>query len=60
MNPEKQRHRLHGWDDEKIYFWDDDEKKEWCVTDEEDLHKKLLEICVKYFEKKKADKGVKQ
>lgn len=43
---------LHGWDDEKIYFWDDEEKKEWCVTDEEDLYNQLLEMCIEYFKKK--------
>jgi len=29
---------LHGWDDKKNHFWDEEERKEWCVTDEEDLH----------------------
>ncbi|MFQ5602692.1 MAG: hypothetical protein ACE5HS_05435 [bacterium] len=36
---------LHGWDDEKIYFWDEDNKQERCVSDEEELYKQLGEIC---------------
>ena len=40
---------LHGWDDEKIYFWDEEEGKEWCVTDEEGLYNQLLGICIEYF-----------
>jgi uncharacterized protein YuzE len=31
MNKSKE---LHSWDDEKIYFWDEERKKEWCVSDE--------------------------
>jgi hypothetical protein len=46
---------LHGWDDEKIYLWDDDAKKEWCVTDEEDLYNQLLEMCIAYFKKKEKE-----
>jgi uncharacterized protein YuzE len=30
MNKSKE---LHSWDDEKIYFWDEERKKEWCVSD---------------------------
>ena len=36
---------LHGWDDEKIYFWDQESKKEWCVSYEEDLYNRLVRIC---------------
>jgi len=45
-------YRLHGWDDEKIYFWDEHKKKEWCVSDEEELYNKLVEICRSYFKNK--------
>lgn len=45
---------LHGWDDEKIYFWDEKEGKEWCVTDEEELYNQLLGMCIEYFGKKRA------
>jgi len=48
-----EKYRLHGWDDEKIYFWDEEKKKEYCVTDEKRLYEQLLEICIKYFSKKK-------
>ena len=48
---------LHGWDDEKIYFWDLESRKEWCVSDEEELYNQLVEICKKYF-KVKQDKSV--
>jgi len=43
---------LHGWDDENIYFWDEERKRDWCVSDEEELYKQLVEICKRYFEKK--------
>lgn len=43
---------LHGWDDEKIYFWDEEKKKEYCVTDEKELYKQLLRICMEYFSEK--------
>ena len=42
--------------DEKIYFWDEKKKKEHCVTDEKRLYEQLLEICIKYFGKKKRRK----
>ncbi len=45
---------LHGWDDEKVYFWDEENKKEWCVSDEEELYKQLVEICEGYFKEKIA------
>jgi hypothetical protein len=51
MNNSKE---LHGWDDEKIYFRDERTGKEWCVSDEEELYKQLLEICRKYFGEKKV------
>lgn len=40
---------LHGWDDEKIYFWDEDRKQEWCVSDHDVLCRRLVEICKEYF-----------
>ncbi len=46
---------LHGWDDEKIYFWDEERKKEWCVSDEEELYNQLVEICRKYFKEKRKE-----
>lgn len=52
MNNSKE---LHGWDDEKIYFWDEERKKEWCVSDEEELYDQLVEICRKYFKEKRKE-----
>ena len=49
MENDKKIRVLHGWDDEKIYFWDEEEKKERCVSDEEDLYNRLVEICRGYF-----------
>jgi len=46
MREQKEKYRLHGWDDEKIYFWDEKKGKEWCVTDEKDLYNQLLEMCI--------------
>ncbi len=40
---------LYGWDDGKIYFMDEERKKEWCVTDNEELYNQLTEICRKCF-----------
>ncbi len=50
----KMKYSLHGWDDEKIYFWDG--RKERSVTDEKELYDQLLEICVEYFGREKKNK----
>jgi len=44
---------LYGWDNGKIYFMDEQQRKEWCVTDNEELYNQLTEICKKYFKSKK-------
>lgn len=56
-----EKKELHGWDDEKVYFWDEENKKEWCVSDEQELYKQLVKICRAYFNKKseKPDREVK-
>ena len=38
---------LHGWDDEKVYYWDG--KKEWCISDEEILVRMIKRLCRDYF-----------
>lgn len=43
---------LHGWDDGKIYFWDEEHKHEWCVSDEEELYSQLVQMCREYLKKK--------
>ena len=40
---------LHGWDDEKVYYWDEDHKHEWCVSDDPVLYERLVEICREHF-----------
>jgi len=41
--------RLHGWDDEKIYFWSP-EAGELCVSDEPELIRRLTEACQEYYQ----------
>jgi len=40
---------LHGWDDEKVYFWDAKIARDWCVSDHPDLVARLVAICQEYF-----------
>lgn len=49
-NNKTEKYHLHGWDDEKVYFWDG--KEDRCVSDDEELYNQLLEMCIKYFKKK--------
>ena len=42
MKDKFEKYKLHGWDDEKIYFWDG--VKEQCVSDEGDS----TNSCLKY------------
>jgi len=39
--------KLHGWDDEKVYFWNG--KEDRCVTDDEELNSKLVELCEEHY-----------
>ncbi len=57
MDNMKEPKQLHGWDDEKIYFSDEETKKEWCVSDEEELYTQLVEMCRRYFKEKTGRKG---
>ena len=41
--------RLHGWDDEKVYFWSP-QTGEQCVSDEPALLQKLLAVCAEHFQ----------
>ena len=41
--------RLHGWDDEKVYFWSP-QTDEQCVSDDPALLQKLLAVCANYFQ----------
>jgi hypothetical protein len=40
--------RLHGWDDEKVYFTTAD-GLDCCVTDDATLNRRLSEICAEHF-----------
>jgi len=53
LSYQKERYYLHGWGDEKIYFWDKEKREERCVSVEKELYNKLLEFCIKYFKVKK-------
>ena len=45
--------RLHGWDDEKIYFTTAD-GREHCVTDDPALRDRLADLCEAHFAGKKS------
>lgn len=47
---------LYGWDDGKIYFWDEERKQEWCVSDDGVLYQQLVETCKKHFLEKSGQK----
>ncbi len=44
---------LHGWDDEKVYFFDQN-GVEWCVSDHPELLARLVEMCQEYFRQEAA------
>jgi len=54
MKNKKEFKKLYGWDDGKIYFMDEERKKEWCVTDNKELYNQLMEICRKYLKVNEA------
>ena len=43
--------KLYGWDDGKIYYWDDEkhEEKEICVSEDPILFGKLVEVAKNYY-----------
>jgi len=51
-------YKLHGWDDEKIYFWTG--KEEMCVSDCPELMMRLIDICRKYFKAYKSKESRKR
>ncbi|MBI2924997.1 MAG: hypothetical protein HYY24_04740 [Verrucomicrobia bacterium] len=48
--------RLHGWDDEKVYFWSP-QTGEKCVSDEPELLQRLIGICAEHFHAAGEPKG---
>ncbi|MBF8282226.1 MAG: hypothetical protein HW378_1141 [Anaerolineales bacterium] len=53
MTNVKHKPHLHGWDDEKLYYFDET-GVEWCVNDHPELLVKLTEICKDYFAQRVA------
>ena len=45
---QKERPGLHGWDDEKVYYWT--QEREICVSDIPELMAQLEEVCRRYLE----------
>lgn len=46
----KDKDRLIGWDDEKVYLYL--EGKEHCISDEPELVEKIIALCRQYYEQK--------
>jgi hypothetical protein len=40
---------LYGWDDGKVYYWDEERKLEWCVSDDGVLYQRLVEPGQQHF-----------
>lgn len=51
------RRFLHGWDDEKIYFYDE-ERKEFSVNDYPELFEDIVKMCADYFKQKESREEV--
>ena len=49
-------YRLHGWDDEKVYYWSESEG-DICVSDISDLMDQLEEVCRDFIENKLKQGG---
>jgi hypothetical protein len=46
----KDKDRLVGWDDEKVYLYLDGQ--EYCISDEPELVEKIIALCREYYEQK--------
>ena len=50
LGPEKLKaHRLHGWDDEKVYYWSEKEE-DICVSDIPELMDQLEKVCRNFIQ----------
>ena len=47
------KNKLVGWDDGKLYFYDE-KGKEYCVNEHKELFDKIVELCVEYFRQKET------
>ncbi len=48
MTQRKYEPMLNGWDDGKIYYFDENGKT-WCVNDYPELFARMMEMCREYF-----------
>lgn len=48
------KNKLVGWDDGKIYFYND-EGKEFCVNDYKELLEQMVNMCDEYFREKENE-----
>jgi hypothetical protein len=46
----KDKDRLVGWDDEKVYLYLDG--REYCISDEPELVERIIALCRHYYEQK--------
>jgi hypothetical protein len=51
----KDKDRLVGWDDEKVYLYL--EGQEHCISDEPELVEKIIALCREYYEQKARQEG---
>jgi hypothetical protein len=45
------KNKLVGWDDGKLYFYDED-GKEFCVNDYQELLEQMIKMCAVYLKQK--------
>lgn len=48
------KNELVGWDDGKLYFYDENSKG-YCVNDYKELFDKITDLCIEYFRKNSVD-----
>ncbi|MBU1487360.1 hypothetical protein KKH56_04845 [bacterium] len=51
------KNELVGWDDGKLYFYDE-KGKEYCVNDYKELLDKIVEMCAEYLGQEKRKEKV--
>ncbi|MFH0796109.1 MAG: hypothetical protein V2A65_03520 [Candidatus Omnitrophota bacterium] len=53
------KNELVGWDDGKIYFYDE-QSKEYCVNEKKKLLDKIIGMCADYFKKEEKRRRLKE
>ena len=51
----KIKYNLLSWDNELVYFWNQDERKEISVNEHKKIMGKLLDTCIESFTKNKEN-----